>query len=62
MQSKISQIEKDKYHMISLIYGIWEQKLKLNQAHRYTEQIGGCQQLEVGGGQNGWRGSKSTNF
>ena len=33
MQSKISQLEKDKYHIISLIYGIFEnKKLKLNQA------------------------------
>ena len=35
--SEISQIEKDKYHLISLICGIFFKK-----AHRYSEQIDGC--------------------
>ena len=43
-----NKLEKDKYHMISLICGIYKNKKtnKKEQAHRYREQIGGYQ---VGG-------------
>ena len=46
--SKVSQTEKDKYHMISLICGIQnkEQNKTEKQAHRYREQIGCCQKWE----------------
>ena len=40
MLSEISQTEKDKYHMISLICRRNQKKKKV---HRYREQIGGCQ-------------------
>ena len=40
------QTEKDKYHMISIVCGIITNK---KQAHRYQEQIGGCQRQGVGG-------------
>ena len=36
MLSEVSQTEKDKYHMISLIWGIQKNKT-------YREQIGSCQ-------------------
>ena len=39
MLSKISQMEEDKYYIISLICGI----LKKKKVKRYREQIGGCQ-------------------
>ena len=44
MQSEISQTEKDKYHMISLIYGRLKKKKRV---HCYREQIGGCQEQEA---------------
>ena len=47
MPSEISQTERDKYHMISLKYGI-ENKTKKEQVHRYREQIGGCERWKVG--------------
>ena len=60
MLSDISQAEKDKYYMISLIYGIYKKqankrikskqnKMK-NHVHRYKEQTGSCQR----GGGRGW--------
>ena len=50
--SEVSQTEKDKYHMISLIYGIENMtQVKLSmiqkQIYRHREQTGG---LQVGGG------------
>ena len=50
MLSEISQMEKDKYLMISLIYGIWRKK---NPTHRSKEQNGGYQGLPGGGGSGG---------
>ena len=47
MSSEISQTERDKYYMISLKCGI-ENKTKKEQAHRYREQIGGCERWKVG--------------
>ena len=42
--SEISQTEEDKYSMISLTCGTYnEQANKQNHAHRYREQIAGCQ-------------------
>ena len=47
MLSGVSQTEKDKYYMISVIYGIlknkWTNITKQKQSHRYKEQAGGCQ-------------------
>ena len=40
MLSEISQTEEDKYHIMSRISGTFKKKKK---AHRYREQIGGCQ-------------------
>ena len=50
--SKVSQKEKDKYHIISLIWGISNMtqmnlSTKQKQAHRYREKICDCQ--------GGWR-------
>lgn len=44
--NEVNQTEKDKHHVISLIYGIYKQnksKIKQNQeqAHRYRQQAGG---------------------
>ena len=44
MLSEMSQTEEDKYHKISLICGML--KNTHTQAHRYREQIGGCQRRE----------------
>ena len=58
--SEVNQKEKDKYHMISLIYGI-ENMTQMNlstkqkQTHRLREQTCGCQ--GVGGMRKGWTGS-----
>ena len=46
--SEISQTEKDKYHMISLICGIQNMtqmnlSTKQKQTHRHREQTSGCQ-------------------
>ena len=45
--SEISQTEKSKYSMISLLYGLYTIKLtnqtKQKQTHRYRKQMGGCQ-------------------
>ena len=49
--AEISQTEKDKYHMISLTYGIW----------MTVEEIDGCQSLQVRDRQNEWRGLNDTN-
>ena len=50
--SEISQMEKDKYHMISLICEILKNKIKQKQTHRYKDQISNFYQrgrwLEVG--------------
>ena len=43
MLSEISQTEKDKHHVISLICGT-----KNKQTHRYRQQVGGCQRQGVG--------------
>ena len=44
MVNEISQTEKVKYHMISHICKIKiKSQQKKTQAHRYREQIGGCQ-------------------
>ena len=57
MWSEISQTEKDKYHMISLICKIQKikkaNKTKWKQTHRCREQMDGCQR---GGG--GWIGKE----
>lgn len=53
---EMSQTEKNKYHMISIICGLWKE-----QAPRYREQTGSCQRWG-GWGQNGWKGSKKTEF
>ena len=56
--TEVSQKEKDKYHMISLICGI-ENMTQMNisakqkQTHRHREQTGGCQG-EEGGGEKDW--------
>ena len=53
--SEVSQREKDKYHMISLICGI-ENMAQMNlstkqkQTQRHREKTCGCQ----GGGRKGW--------
>ena len=47
MLSELSQTEKDRYNLISLICGI----LKTKQAHRSRKQTGGSQRWEVGVGQ-----------
>ena len=57
--SEVSQKEKDKYHMISLIFGIQnmaQMKLSIEQKQTYKhgEQTRGCQ---GGGGGMGWTGS-----
>ena len=55
MLTEISQTEKDKYHMISLICGILKRKQteqNKTQTHRYREQIDGCQRA------GWWRMSK----
>ena len=46
------------YHMMARTCG----SQKKTQAHRYREQIGGCQRQGTGGGPNGLRWSKGTNF
>ena len=45
MLSKISQLQKDKYCMIPLTYGISKR-----QTHRTRDQNGGCQGLGGGAG------------
>ena len=48
--SEVSQKEKDKYHMISLIYGIQDMtqmNLFMKETHRHREQTCGCQELGV---------------
>ena len=51
--SKVSQKEKDKYYMISLIYRILkyetnEHIYRKKQIHRYREKTRGCQRDERG--------------
>ena len=44
MRSEISQTERDKYHMISIICGIWKKKLtNKTKIQRSWEQISGYQ-------------------
>ena len=45
MLSEVSQPEKDKYHVISLMFGILRTKLvnKIEKSHRYRKQPDGCQ-------------------
>ena len=46
MLSEISQVEKDKYHMISLICEIYQTKQtnkQNNKTHTYSKWIGGYQ-------------------
>ena len=53
MLSEISQTEKCKYCIISLIYGILKNTLKNPQkTNSYREQIFGCQKWEAKGGPN----------
>ena len=57
--SRVSQKEKDRYHMISLICGIqimtqMNLSTEQKQSHRYREQTCGCQ---WGGVEEGWIGS-----
>ena len=53
--SKVSQTEKDKYHMISLIYEIFKKMIRTNlftkqkQTHRLRKQTYGYQRGKVGG-------------
>ena len=56
--SELSQTEKDKYHMISFIWGILKTKPPPKQAHRCREQIGGFQRGGVGVNKMGKRGQK----
>ena len=54
MISEISQTKKDKYHVISLTYGIFKKnknKQTKKQAHRYREQISGRKSRRV----EGWK-------
>ena len=44
--------QEDKYHIISLICGIQLFFFFFKQAHRYREQIGGCQRQGVECGNN----------
>ena len=53
MLSEISQMGKDKYHMISLLCVICWFKKKKSPVQRYREQAGGCLKQGVEGGQNG---------
>ena len=55
--SKVTQIGKEKYHMISLICGIQKKKMmqmnlyiKLKQTHRHKKQIFGYQRGNGGEG------------
>ena len=46
--SEVSQRERDKYHVISLIWGIWNMiqinfSMKQKQTHRHREQTSGCE-------------------
>ena len=54
MLSEISQTEKDKYCMLSLICGTWKMEqtniTKQKQTHRYSEQTSGYQWGEGRGG------------
>ena len=62
MLSEIGQTEKDKYHIISLIYGLKKKRKEKekpqqqpphkNQAHRYRKQINGLV-VARGGGRGG---------
>ena len=46
MLGKISQKEKDKYHMILLFCGIKKKKTDINsQVHRFKEQTGGGRRI-----------------
>ena len=55
MLSEISQTEKEKYYIISLICGILKnitnEQMKQNKNHRYVEQIDGYQRRR---GLGGW--------
>ena len=63
---KWNKLDKDKYCMISLKLECKKKKATNPKTQdtecRHREQIGGCQRLRVGVGQNGWRASKGTNF
>ena len=57
---EVSQAEKDKYHMISFICGIYNAtqmnlQTKQKQTHRYREETCGCPGKEGFG--DGWIGS-----
>ena len=47
MLNEISQPEKDKYHIISIICGMLKKKKK--RVYKYRDQIGDYQKLEAGG-------------
>ena len=60
--SEVSQKEKDKYHMISLMCEIYNMEQMIlsteqKQTHRHREQTGGCQREGGGGEGEGWTGS-----
>lgn len=56
--AQLSQAEKNKNCIISLISKILKKKNKF-QVHRYErEQMGGCQSYGLGEGWLGWKGSK----
>ena len=59
--NEISQMQKDKYHMISLICRI---KQQTQQQTKFIdrEHIGGCQKWGEGVGEMGEGGSKGTGF
>ena len=58
IQREVSQTEKDKYHMISLICGIYKNDTHMNlfreqkQTHKHRKQIYGYQLGKEGGGIN----------
>ena len=66
MLSKISQAEKDKHHVISLICGILKTKQMNKQkrkTHRYRKQYSDCQRGRgLMGGWSRGKGLRGTNF
>ena len=57
--AQLSQAEKNKNCIISLISKILKKKKNKFQVHRYErEQMGGCQSYGLGEGWLGWKGSK----
>ena len=54
IMSEVSQTEKEKYHMASLVSGIYKEMIQMNlknrKAPRFTEQTYGCQGKGCGEG------------